>query len=101
MSFAFANRDEDQFDNSEQIDLERNPNRHQAFGLGIHRCLGSTFARLEIEIILSEVIRRIPDFVVDRESSHRYTSVGTVNGWVDMPATFKPTEAEPCELSFS
>lgn len=101
MSFAFANRDEEAFDNSDVLDLARTPNRHQAFGLGIHRCLGSTFARLEIEIVLGEVLRRIPDLVIDRGSSRRYASVGTVNGWVDMPATFTPSPTEPCDLAFS
>lgn len=100
MSFAFANRDEDEFPDPDTVDLQRSPNRHQAFGLGIHRCLGSTFARLEIDIILSEILRRMPDFIVDRSASHPYESVGIVNGWVDMPATFTPGAVEPCALSF-
>ena len=100
MSFAFANRDEEEFPNPDVMDLERTPNRHQSFGLGIHRCIGSTFARLEIEIVLAEVLRRIPDFVVDRSGSHPYDSVGIVNGYLDMPATFTPGPVEPTTLTF-
>jgi cytochrome P450 len=100
MSFAFANRDEAEFPNPDAIDLARSPNRHQSFGLGIHRCIGSTFARMEIELVLGEVLRRLPDFVVDRAASHPYGSVGVVNGYVDMPATFTPGDVVPCAMSF-
>ena len=66
------------------------PNRHQAFGLGLHRCLGSNFTRMEFRVVLEEVLARLPDFVVDPDGSERYESIGIVNGWATMPAAFTP-----------
>ena len=70
--------------------LDRFPNRHQAFGLGLHRCLGSNLTRMEFRVVLEEVLERLPDFVVDRSGSQPYESIGIVNGWATMPATFTP-----------
>ncbi len=55
-----ANRDEDVFDNSDQMDLTRNPNPHIGFGAGIHFCLGGPLARLEMSISLPELFKRFP-----------------------------------------
>jgi cytochrome P450 len=90
LSFASANQDPEEFDNPDEIVLDRFPNRHQAFGLGLHRCLGSNFTRMEFRVVLEEVLERLPDFVVDRSGSARYESIGIVNGWATMPAAFTP-----------
>ena len=42
------------------------------------------------DTMLTEVLTRIPDFKVDEERSHRYPTIGEVNGWITMPATFTP-----------
>ncbi|WP_157218186.1 cytochrome P450 [Flavisphingomonas formosensis] len=57
-----ANRDPEEFECPEKIDLSREDNRHQAFAYGPHRCLGSHLARREIVIGLEEWLKRIPDF---------------------------------------
>ncbi len=57
-----ANIDEDTLPDAFTVDLERNPNKHLAFGGGIHRCLGSHLARLELRIALREWHHRIPDY---------------------------------------
>ena len=57
---AAANRDPAQFANPEHLDIARNPNPHLAFGHGIHFCLGAPLARLEVEIGLTEMIKRHP-----------------------------------------
>ncbi|EIT87113.1 cytochrome P450 [Fictibacillus macauensis ZFHKF-1] len=57
-----ANRDEQQFPNSQQFIIDRKPNLHLAFGKGIHFCLGAPLARLEAEVILEEWIKRFPSF---------------------------------------
>ncbi len=57
-----ANTDEDEFDNAGEVDFRRNPNRHIAFGGGIHRCLGSHLARQELRVALREWHRRIPKY---------------------------------------
>jgi cytochrome P450 len=90
LSFASANLDPEEFENPDEIVLDRFPNRHQAFGLGLHRCLGSNFTRMEFSVVLEEVLKRLPDFVVDRSASEAYESIGIVNGWATMPATFTP-----------
>ena len=59
-----ANFDEDQFADPERFDIERNPNRHIAFGHGIHFCLGAPLARLEARIVLAEMIKRFSDWEV-------------------------------------
>ncbi len=58
---ASANRDERQFASPDSLDLSRDPNKHLAFGLGAHFCLGAPLARLEAQIAISTLLRRIPD----------------------------------------
>ena len=58
---ASANRDERQFDHPDTLDLSREPNRHLAFGQGVHFCLGAPLARLEGQIAINSLLRRIPD----------------------------------------
>ena len=62
MSFPAANRDPRQFDNPDEVILDREHNRHVAFGSGIHRCAGSNLARLELRVALQTWMERIPDF---------------------------------------
>ncbi len=88
--WAAANHDPAVFEHPEQIMLDRFPNRHAAFGLGIHRCLGSNFARAQYAIVLGEVLRRMPDFHLIRDQAEHYETIGTVNGYVKMPAAFTP-----------
>jgi cytochrome P450 len=58
---ASANRDHQQFEDPDKLDLSREPNRHLAFGYGVHYCLGAPLARLEGQIAISTLFRRIPD----------------------------------------
>jgi len=58
---ASANRDERQFDHADTLDLAREPNRHLAFGQGVHFCLGAPLARLEGQIAINTLLRRVPD----------------------------------------
>lgn len=93
LSWSSANFDEDAFDEPGELRIDRFPNRHQSFGIGIHRCLGSNFARLEFKVMLEEVLRRLPDFAIS-SAARRYRSIAIVNGWVNLPATFTPGPRE-------
>lgn len=94
LSFASANRDETVFEDPEVLDIERTPNRHVSFGAGIHRCLGRHFARHEIDLVLGEILRRMPDYTVDHGRVERYESIGNINGLVKVPISFPPGERE-------
>lgn len=60
--FGAGNRDPEVFENPHQVDIEREDNRHLAFGAGIHRCLGSNLARKEMVIGLEEFLKNVPHF---------------------------------------
>jgi cytochrome P450 len=62
LSFPAANRDPDQFDRAGEVVIDREVNRHAAFGLGIHRCLGSHLARMELRVALEVWLERVPEF---------------------------------------
>ena len=62
LPFPSANRDTAVFADADEVKLDRAENRHAAFGLGIHRCLGSNLARMELRVALEEWMARYPDF---------------------------------------
>ncbi|WUN30048.1 cytochrome P450 [Kitasatospora sp. NBC_00315] len=59
-----ANRDESMFEASDELDVERDARRHLAFGFGVHQCLGQPLARVELQIALESLLRRLPDLRV-------------------------------------
>jgi cytochrome P450 len=60
-----ANRDPDQFADPDRLDVARTPNRHLAFGFGVHHCVGMTLARLEGRVAIAHFLQRFPDFRLD------------------------------------
>ena len=62
LSFPAANRDPGHFDRAGEVIIDREANRHAAFGLGIHRCVGSHLARMELRVALETWLERFPDF---------------------------------------
>jgi cytochrome P450 len=79
-----ANRDERHYPNGDQFDIHREVGRHQAFGYGIHLCLGAALARLEGRVALDEVLNRFPEWEVDYDSAKR-AQTSTVRGWETLP----------------
>lgn len=84
-----ANRDENQFPDAQQVILDRQPNRHMAFGVGIHRCLGAGLARMELRVALQQLLARIPDFHLESDASVVW-SAGPIRGPRQLPITFPP-----------
>ena len=90
LAYAAGNRDPDAFDDPEQVRIDRFPNKHVGFGAGMHRCLGSFLARLMFQVMVTEVLNRMPDYRVIEEDCVPYPSVSKVNGWIHIPAVFTP-----------
>jgi cytochrome P450 len=82
LPFPAANRDPHMFEDPETFIIDREQNRHAAFGLGIHRCLGSNLARLELKVAIEEFIARFPSF--ELAGDVRW-SIGQVRGPRVMP----------------
>lgn len=64
LPFPAANRDPAVFDRADEVVIDRAVNRHSAFGLGIHRCLGSNLARMELRVALRAWLARCPEFAL-------------------------------------
>lgn len=90
LSWASANRDPAVFDDPDTVDIERWPNRHTAFGLGIHRCAGAHIARILARTLLGQILERMPDYVIDTERLEPYLRQGVNTGWRKIPARFTP-----------
>ena len=65
LPFPAGNLDEEAFPEPYTVQLDRAPNRHLAFGAGVHRCIGAHLARMELRVGLEEFLRAIPDFELD------------------------------------
>ncbi|MCV7380923.1 cytochrome [Mycobacterium alsense] len=90
ISWLSANHDETEFPNPDEVILDRTPNRHLAFGLGPHRCIGSHLARLMSEVMVKAVLDRIPDYRVDVDNVHEYLGNPSMTGLGRLPVTFTP-----------
>lgn len=62
LSFGSGNRDEDKYERADEILIDREQNRHFAFGVGIHRCLGSNLGRREVVVALQQFLANVPPF---------------------------------------
>jgi cytochrome P450 len=90
ISWYAANHDEREFDRPGEVQLDRAPNRHVAFGLGPHRCIGAPLARVMFEVMVKAVLARIPDYEVDLAGVHQYAGNPTMTGLGRLPVTFAP-----------
>jgi cytochrome P450 len=90
LAWSSANRDPGQFEDADEVVLDRWPNRHTAFGMGVHRCAGAHLARAMARTMIGQIIERMPDFVVDVDAARTYPHQGVNAGYVSIPATFTP-----------
>ncbi|HXB79520.1 MAG TPA: cytochrome P450 [Bradyrhizobium sp.] len=91
LSFPAANRDPAVFPDADKVVIDRKQNPHAAFGLGIHRCVGSNLARMEMTVAIEEWLKRIPHFRLDPAGKVIW-SEGTVRGPRLLPVLFgKPS----------
>lgn len=89
-SESSACHDEEAFENPMDVILDRFPNRHVGFGLGIHRCAGMHLARAEYRELMRQVLERMPDYRVDPERAAQYPHQSQIAGWTTAPASFTP-----------
>jgi pimeloyl-[acyl-carrier protein] synthase len=86
-SFAAANRDPAQFDTPSQLDLARRPNRHLAFGHGLHYCVGAALARLEAQIAVNRILAQLTNLKLETEQLDWNRNL-TLRGLKSLPVTF-------------
>ena len=84
LGFPAANRDPVVFEDADKFIIDRAENRHVAFGLGIHRCVGSNLARLELRVAIEEFIKRYPSFEVANKKEVTWAQ-GQVRGPRNLP----------------
>jgi cytochrome P450 len=90
MCWVSGNMDEAEFDNPEEVDFDRSNKRHMAFGLGVHRCLGSNVARLEFRILFEQILKRLPDYRIIETGLKPSPVSGVVFGYEHVPFVFTP-----------
>jgi cytochrome P450 PksS len=87
-----ANRDETVFENPEQLNIAREPNRHLSFGQGMHFCVGAPLARLEAQIAINTLLKRIPDLRLSVASNSLRWRLGMMlRGLESLAASFGST----------
>ena len=92
--YASANRDERVFDEPHRFDVGRDPNPHVSFGFGGHFCLGASLARLEIRVMLDEVLHRLPDMELVTDDPVERTRSSFIRGIPSMPVEFTANDRE-------
>ncbi|MDJ0769589.1 MAG: cytochrome P450 [Ilumatobacter sp.] len=90
VTFPAANHDPAAFEDAHEFRIDRARNRHVAFGLGIHRCLGSNLARLELTVALQEWLRAFPDYELDHDRPTTWAN-GQVRGPRSLPVLLRHT----------
>jgi cytochrome P450 len=86
---AAANRDAREFDDPDDLQVTRSPNRHMSFGAGPHRCLGSHLARVMLRIAFEELFRRLPDVKPDPDRPS-VSNTAQVRGVLELHIRFTP-----------
>jgi cytochrome P450 family 142 subfamily A polypeptide 1 len=91
--YPSANRDAAVFADPDVFDLRRTPNEHVAFGFGPHFCLGASLARLELRVVLEELLDRFPDLALVDPAEPAHRPANFVSGYEGMAVRFTPSPA--------
>jgi len=84
-----ANRDESIFENADELQITREPNKHLSFGQGIHFCLGAPLARMEAQIAFTTLLKRFPNLQLKTPSqSLRWRPSMLLRGLATLPVRF-------------
>jgi cytochrome P450 family 142 subfamily A polypeptide 1 len=89
LMYPSANRDEDVFEDPDAFKVDRDPNPHLAFGIGNHFCLGANLARMEIRVVLEEILTRMPNIEYSDGPPSMHPSL-LVRSFTRMPVRFTP-----------
>ncbi|HET8845689.1 MAG TPA: cytochrome P450 [Ktedonobacteraceae bacterium] len=84
---ASANRYDDQFADPERFDITRTPNKHVAFGHGVHFCIGAPLSRMEASVALPMIINQLPNLHVKRDEARLFEG-RFLFGFKHLPITF-------------
>jgi cytochrome P450 family 142 subfamily A polypeptide 1 len=90
MLYQSANRDEAVFEDPEAFDITRDPNPHLAFGIGPHFCLGANLARMELRVMIQELVARLPDMHVAPGAGPERVASTLVRGIASLPVEYTP-----------
>jgi len=91
LMYPSANRDDEVFEDPYRFDVMRDPNPHLAFGFGPHFCLGASLARLELKVMFSELLRRLPDLELATDDPLPFRESNFIVGPEAMPVRFTPS----------
>jgi cytochrome P450 len=87
LMYLSANRDERAFDEPDAFRIERNPNRHLAFGYGAHHCLGRILAEMEVEALFAEIAARVES--VELAGTPEWVKTNHTGGLKSLPVTVR------------
>jgi len=94
MGWAAANRDPRVFEAPTEFRIDRERNRHLSFGMGIHTCPGAPLARMELRVLLEELLRRLPDLCVQVDTPEYQFGGGDYAFFGSLPVSFRPGKPE-------
>jgi cytochrome P450 len=90
LMWGAANRDPAVFENPDELDLDRaNAKKQMAFGVGVHRCLGSHYAKMMFDVMITQILKRLPDFELAGEAK-LFEDAGEVYAVRELPVKFTP-----------
>jgi cytochrome P450 len=87
LSYPSGNRDEEIYDAPFEFRVDRSPNRHLAFGYGVHLCLGQHFAKMEMRLLFTELLKRLRE--IDLAGRPEWMHANFVGGLKSLPINYR------------